>query len=63
MGIFDAAAVAEENTTWLETERVIHLPSADEWVYMGIHSPFAQAYPVHLHGHDFLVLGFWNQAV
>ncbi|KAJ0422380.1 extracellular dihydrogeodin oxidase/laccase [Aspergillus carlsbadensis] len=49
--------VAEGNTTWLATQRVIHLPDADEWVYMVIHSPFAQAHPMHLHGHDFWVLG------
>jgi FtsP/CotA-like multicopper oxidase with cupredoxin domain len=52
--------VAFSSATWLETQRVIHLPGADEWVYMVIHSPFAQAHPMHLHGHDFWVLGSGN---
>ncbi|KAL3444611.1 extracellular dihydrogeodin oxidase/laccase [Aspergillus insuetus] len=52
--------VAKGNTTWLETQRVIHLPGADEWVYMVNHSPFAQAHPMHLHGHDFWALGSGN---
>ncbi|KAE8382646.1 extracellular dihydrogeodin oxidase/laccase [Aspergillus bertholletiae] len=49
--------VAENNHTWTAKERVIHLPYQDEWVYMVIHSPFAQDHPMHLHGHDFWVLG------
>jgi FtsP/CotA-like multicopper oxidase with cupredoxin domain len=48
--------VAEHNTTWLASQRVLHLPKANEWVYIVIHSPFAQAHPMHLHGHDFWVL-------
>ncbi|KAB8205459.1 extracellular dihydrogeodin oxidase/laccase [Aspergillus parasiticus] len=49
--------VAENNHTWTAKERIIHLPYRDEWVYMVIHSPFAQDHPMHLHGHDFWVLG------
>ncbi|KAE8365942.1 extracellular dihydrogeodin oxidase/laccase [Aspergillus caelatus] len=49
--------VAEHNHTWTAKERIIHLPYRDEWVYMVIHSPFAQDHPMHLHGHDFWVLG------
>ncbi|KAB8225107.1 Cupredoxin [Aspergillus novoparasiticus] len=49
--------VAENNHTWTAKERIIHLPYQDEWVYMVIHSPFAQDHPMHLHGHDFWVLG------
>ncbi|KAL4964354.1 Cupredoxin [Aspergillus stella-maris] len=52
--------IAEGNTTWLEKQRVVHLPAPNEWVYMVIHSPFAQAHPMHLHGHDFWVLGSGN---
>lgn len=48
--------VAEGNTTWLAKQRVLHLSNAGKWVYMVIHSPFAQAHPMHLHGHDFWVL-------
>ncbi|KAJ5771101.1 uncharacterized protein N7511_003152 [Penicillium nucicola] len=49
--------VAEGNNTWTNKQRVIHLPEADKWAYMVIHSPFAQDHPMHLHGHDFWVLG------
>ncbi|KAJ5949821.1 extracellular dihydrogeodin oxidase/laccase [Penicillium verhagenii] len=49
--------VAENNQTWLAKQRIVHLPKANEWVYFVIHSPFAQDHPMHLHGHDFWVLG------
>ncbi|KAF3023193.1 hypothetical protein E8E14_014321 [Neopestalotiopsis sp. 37M] len=49
--------VAEGNATWSAKEQVIQLPTADEWVYLVVHSPFAQDHPMHLHGHDFWVLG------
>jgi FtsP/CotA-like multicopper oxidase with cupredoxin domain len=49
--------VAEGNDTWTKKQRVIHLPEANKWTYMIIHSPFAQDHPMHLHGHDFWVLG------
>lgn len=54
--------IAEGNHTWSEKQRVIHLPGANEWVYLIIHSPFAQDHPMHLHGHDFWVLnsGYGN---
>ncbi|KAI2996955.1 CAZyme family AA1 [Aspergillus niger] len=48
--------VANHNYTWAAKERIIHLPYRDEWVYMVVHSPFAQDHPMHLHGHDFWVL-------
>ncbi|ORY63280.1 laccase [Pseudomassariella vexata] len=54
--------VAEGNDTWATKQHVIELPDADKWVYMIIHSPFAQDHPMHLHGHDFWVLasGYGN---
>lgn len=54
--------VAENNQTWLDKQRVIHLPEANKWMYFVIHSPFAQDHPMHLHGHDFWVLdsGYGN---
>jgi FtsP/CotA-like multicopper oxidase with cupredoxin domain len=54
--------VAENNQTWLERQRVIHLPEANKWMYFVIHSPFAQDHPMHLHGHDFWILdsGYGN---
>ena len=54
--------VADNNQTWSAKERVIHLPYPDKWVYMAVHSPFAQDHPMHLHGHDFWILasGYGN---
>lgn len=50
-------AIADGNDTWTDAEHVWTLPNADEWVYMIIDTTFAQAHPIHLHGHDFWVLG------
>ncbi|KAF3764262.1 hypothetical protein M406DRAFT_346480 [Cryphonectria parasitica EP155] len=50
-------AIAEDNDTWTNAEHVWSLPTADEWVLMIIETDFAQAHPIHLHGHDFWVLG------
>lgn len=50
-------AIAEENVTWSDEEHVWALPDADVWVSMIIQTKFAQAHPLHLHGHDFWVMG------
>ncbi|KAJ4397339.1 hypothetical protein N0V93_001564 [Gnomoniopsis smithogilvyi] len=50
-------AIAEGNTSWSTAEHVWELPTADQWVSMIIETDFAQAHPIHLHGHDFWVLG------
>ncbi|KAI3528810.1 multicopper oxidase [Colletotrichum filicis] len=57
-----AMQISQNNSTWLTKQNVIHLPDADKWVYMVIHSPFAQDHPMHLHGHDFWILdsGYGN---
>lgn len=54
--------VSEGNDTWTSKQNLIQLPTADEWVYLVVHSPFAQDHPMHLHGHDFWVLasGYGN---
>lgn len=49
--------VLDGNDTWDEKQRIIELPEVDQWVYFVISSVFAQAHPMHLHGHDFWVLG------
>ncbi|KAE9365617.1 multicopper oxidase [Stipitochalara longipes BDJ] len=49
-------AVAESNTSFTTDEHVIQLATADQWVYFVIETTFAQAHPIHLHGHDFWVL-------
>jgi FtsP/CotA-like multicopper oxidase with cupredoxin domain len=48
--------VAESNDTWSTDQHVIQLATADQWVYFVIETTFAQAHPIHLHGHDFWVL-------
>lgn len=50
-------AIADGNTTWDEAEHVWTTPDADKWVYMVISTDMAQAHPIHLHGHDFFILG------
>lgn len=50
-------AIAEGNTSWTAAEHVWTLPDANVWVSMVIETDFAQAHPLHLHGHDFWVLG------
>lgn len=50
-------AIGEGNDTWTGAEHVWTLPDADQWVYMIIDTNFGQAHPIHLHGHDFWVLG------
>ncbi|KKY20770.1 putative multicopper oxidase [Phaeomoniella chlamydospora] len=54
--------VAEGNDTWAAKQQVVQVPEADKWVYLVVHSPFAQDHPMHLHGHDFWVLasGYGN---
>lgn len=50
-------AIAEGNTSWTDAEHVWALPDANVWVSILIETDFAQAHPIHLHGHDFWVLG------
>lgn len=35
----------------------VELPQKDQWVYIIIESPVPLPHPIHLHGHDFFVLG------
>lgn len=50
-------AIAEGNTSWSAAEHVWALSEANVWVSMIIQTTFAQAHPIHLHGHDFWVMG------
>lgn len=36
---------------------LLNLPKMGEWVYIIIESPVPLNHPIHLHGHDFLILG------
>ncbi|KAF4847794.1 Laccase [Colletotrichum siamense] len=57
-----ALQLSQKNETWLSKQNAIRFPQVNEWVYMVIHSPFAQDHPMHLHGHDFWLLdaGYGN---
>lgn len=48
--------VANGSAPFTAKQHVIQLPQANQWVSFVIHSPFAQDHPMHLHGHDFLIL-------
>lgn len=47
----------EGNDTWGAAQEVYQLPDADTWVYWVIQTTNTQPHPMHLHGHDFWVLG------
>ncbi|RWA08985.1 hypothetical protein EKO27_g6120 [Xylaria grammica] len=49
--------VYEGNDTWGEAQQVYELPDADVWAYWIIETNNAQPHPLHLHGHDFWILG------
>ncbi|QDS75973.1 hypothetical protein FKW77_003999 [Venturia effusa] len=54
-------------TTFTNTSNAIHLPNADQWVYVLITSQLPVPHPIHMHGHDILVLaqgtGNYSEAV
>ncbi|TVY82302.1 Laccase-2 [Lachnellula suecica] len=47
----------EGNDTWTDEQEVYQFPTANEWVYFIIQTMNTQPHPMHLHGHDFWVLG------
>lgn len=49
--------VNENNNTWSEEQNMYELPNANEWVYWIVQTSLGAAHPLHLHGHDFWVLG------
>ncbi|KAH8432817.1 uncharacterized protein LDX57_010446 [Aspergillus melleus] len=42
--------------TFANSSGVVQLPRKDEWVYVVIETTLSVPHPIHLHGHDFLVL-------
>lgn len=44
-------------TSWDEEQNCFELPEADQWVYWIVQTSLGVAHPMHLHGHDFWVLG------
>lgn len=49
--------VSEGNDTWGEAQQVYAFPDANVWVYWIIQTTNGQPHPMHLHGHDFWILG------
>ncbi|GKT49106.1 laccase [Colletotrichum spaethianum] len=49
--------VAEGNTSWPARANIIEIPQADAWTWWVIENGGALPHPIHLHGHDFLLLG------
>ncbi|GJC98174.1 multicopper oxidase [Colletotrichum higginsianum] len=49
--------VAEGNTSWPRRANIIEIPEADAWTWWIIENTSPVPHPIHLHGHDFLLLG------
>ncbi|TGJ88079.1 hypothetical protein E0Z10_g623 [Xylaria hypoxylon] len=49
--------VSEGNDTWGDEQQSYAFPDADVWVYWVIQTANGQPHPMHLHGHDFWILG------
>ncbi|KAK3682780.1 multicopper oxidase-domain-containing protein [Podospora appendiculata] len=49
--------VADGNLTFATNENVIQLPEDNEWSFWIIQNNSPIPHPMHLHGHDFLILG------
>ncbi|KAF5121798.1 Oxidoreductase OpS5 [Metarhizium anisopliae] len=49
--------ILRHETTFQKNDSVIELPEANKTFYLVIKNPLFVAHPIHLHGHDFFVLG------
>ncbi|CAK7244933.1 MAG: hypothetical protein STHCBS139747_006498 [Sporothrix thermara] len=49
--------VSERNDTWGESQNVYAYPEANTWNYLVVQTTNNAAHPLHMHGHDFWVLG------
>ncbi|KAL0942282.1 multicopper oxidase [Colletotrichum truncatum] len=49
--------IAEGNYSWPHYTNVIDIPSANVWTWWVIENTGALPHPIHLHGHDFMLLG------
>ncbi|RDW63077.1 uncharacterized protein DSM5745_10188 [Aspergillus mulundensis] len=43
-------------STFANTSGIVDLPSANEWVYVVIETVLPIPHPIHLHGHDFVII-------
>lgn len=48
--------ILKGNTTYATSDAVLELPDANAWTYLIIETTLAVPHPIHLHGHDFVVL-------
>ena len=49
--------VANKSTKYPAQNNVVELPKANVWTYWIVQNGFVLPHPLHLHGHDFLILG------
>ncbi len=49
--------ILQGNTTFPAAINLVDVPQADVWTFWVIQNGFVLPHPIHLHGHDFLVLG------
>jgi len=49
--------ILEGNTSFPGAINLVDVPQADVWTFWVIQNTFVLPHPIHLHGHDFLVLG------
>ena len=49
--------VLQGNTSYPAKVNLVEVPQADVWTYWIVQNDFPLPHPVHLHGHDFLLLG------
>ena len=48
--------IYRNHTSFTNTSGVVQLPRADEWAFVIIETTLSVPHPIHLHGHDFVVL-------
>jgi len=49
--------IHEKNTTWPSKNNIFEINQANVWTFWVLNNNFLLPHPIHLHGHDFLVLG------
>ncbi|KAK9416559.1 putative Multicopper oxidase [Seiridium unicorne] len=49
--------IIDNNSTWAPEQQINIYNDTNEWVYFVIESQIGLTHPIHLHGHDFYVLG------
>ncbi len=52
--------VAQGNTSYPAAGNTVEIPGSNAWTFWVVQNGFSLPHPVHLHGHDFLLLGVGN---